>query len=215
MSYRRTVCQRSRDLAPFLRGPVVLRLARYAVAIGLSTAGCHLQPPLGPPRTASMLGASLDELNRTQEENAEQAKWVVYTHEFEMNRQDHPTPTDASGAPPPRMHGLRLTPGGQDHVRQIARQLSDLAEGARPWVIVERSQTSKRWDTQHHYPVHFNDELDALRRQVIVAALESHGVPDAGELVVVAPAFPRGLNADEAAAAFDRTMGGRARSRWR
>jgi hypothetical protein len=74
------------------------------------------------------------------------------------------------------------------------------------YVVVERSETSKRWATKHHYPVHRNAELDALRRLVVVTALESLGVVNAEELVVIAPAYPTGMNAVEASSAYQNSQ---------
>jgi hypothetical protein len=165
------------------------------------------------------LGTSVDEINRVQEENAESAKLIVYANEFEINLQQQPAET-LSEKPkdggfhytPLRIHGLRLTPDGQDHVRQIANLLHAQSGQQQPMVIVERSQTSKHWETQHQYPVHFNDELDALRREVVVNSLLAFGILNARELVVVAPAFPTGLNAEEAAAAHGDAIGDRGSS---
>jgi hypothetical protein len=159
------------------------------------------------------LGASVDEANRQQEENAELAKMIIYSHEFESNLNDESQATGDESeqenfryVPAQRPRGFRLTPDGQDHVRQIAKVLIDQGDAFRTPVIVERSRTSKHWDTKHHYPVHFNDELDAMRREVVVAALFNLGVADAEELVIVAPAFPTGLSAAEAGANFSNAI---------
>ncbi|MCA9262816.1 MAG: hypothetical protein KDA60_03165, partial [Planctomycetales bacterium] len=170
------------------------------VAIAALGAGCRIQPPGGAVIEPEPLGNTVDAVNQRQEENAEQAKLIVYMHEFEINLQDEDKSTKSDevqeggfryeGAL--RVRGMRLTPDGQDHVRQIAKLLQQ-SDGTPIPVIVERSQTSRRWDTEHHYPVHFNDELDALRREVVVSALTQLGVPDADEIVIVAPAYPTGL----------------------
>ena len=89
----------------------------------------------------------------------------------------------------------------------IAKHLADLPEESRPLVIVERSRTSKRWETIHEYPVHFNDELDKLRREMVVEVLRAFGIVNADDLVVVAPAYPTGLNAREAGAAYFNALG--------
>jgi hypothetical protein len=156
------------------------------------------------------LGTWVDQINCQQEENAEHAKMIVYMHEFESNVHDtlDVSPSDAKQqehfrfTPTQRQRGYRLTPDGQDHVRRIAVTLLTRADATPSPVIVERSRSTKKWETQHQYPVHFNDELDVLRRDVVVAALESFGVANASELVIVAPAYPTGLGAVEAAAAY-------------
>lgn len=158
----------------------------------------------GLPIHPAPLGSKVDEANRTQENNAEAAKFIVYAHEFELNlpkqlptadgqlRQDddqHP-PDGVSLAP-----GCRLNDYGLDHVERIARELH---RGAAWRVVVERSQSSKRWNTLHQYPVHYNDRLDEARRSVVVAALRGLGVTNADEIVSVASAFPEGLPSEEA-----------------
>ena len=170
--------------------------------------GCQIQPPGGAPIVPQTLGTAVDQLNLAQENNAEAAKLIVYTHEFENNLQDSPQaelvgqnrPFEFQN--PNRMRGLRLNADGLEHVEQIASILIHHSPQARPSVMVERSRTSKMWETEHHYPVHFNAELDELRRQLIVNLLLSSGIDNANELVVVAPAFPNGLSAEEAAAAY-------------
>ena len=166
-----------------------------------------------------MLGSTLDEINRQQEENAEAAKFVVYMHEFEVNIPlTHPNGAVSSVEgfefiAPERVRGFRLTPYGEDHVARIAHELlMEQQSGVNQWsmwdVVIERSETSRLWDTRHHYPVHFNPELDEARRQTVVAALTAFGVVNADELVVVAPAFSEGMNASEAAAAYSQSRFG-------
>ena len=77
-----------------------------------------------------------------------------------------------------------------------------------PTVIVERSDTSRQWETNHRFPVRRNDLLDEARRRLVVNALFQLGVPNADQLVVVAPAFPEGLNSQEASAAWSQAFGG-------
>jgi hypothetical protein len=192
------------------------RLVLNTVSMMVATAalvGCHAQPPGGSPIETIMLGSTLDEINRQQEENAEAAKFVIYMHEFEINIPlTHPNGTesqveDFEFIAPERVRGFRLTPYGEDHVARIAYELvMEQQSGANHWpmwdVVIERSETSRVWDTRHHYPVHFNPELDEARRQTVVAALTAFGVQNADELVVVAPAFSEGMEAGEAAAAY-------------
>lgn len=183
--------------------------------------GCRTPPPTGSPITPPPLGSVVDEANRVQEHNAEQAKFIVYTHEFELNdrnnRIDNPwyedeaSPSDAirqkrhpaAGTVP---GGFRLNEYGREHIQQIAKSLSqDTSE--MQWVIVERSESSKHWGTRHQYPVHWNRQLDAARRAVVVNALVALGVDMAKELVHIAPAFPEGLYSIEAVNAYQRTLG--------
>ena len=182
-------------------------------ATSLLITGCHVQPPGGTPIVPRTLGAVVDEANLMQETNAELAKLVIYSHEFEINEQTDRLNNDRARKiessfqfrPEPRVRGIRLNPYGQDHLRQIAGILMQY-DNPNLLVIVERSETSKKWRTKHRYPVHLNDELDEARRQIVVAALAALGVEQADELVVVAPVFTTGLNAGEAAAAYRSTM---------
>lgn len=189
------------------------RMRIAMLALSTSLLGCHVHPPGGNVIQPQTLGASVDEANRQQEENAELAKMIVYSHEFESNLNDAPTGTGDESeqenfryVPAQRPRGFRLTPDGQDHVRQIAKVLVDHGDAFQTPVIIERSRTSKHWDTKHHYPVHFNDELDAMRREVVVAALFNLGVANAEDLVIVAPAFPTGLSAVESGAAYSNAI---------
>lgn len=160
------------------------------VAAGL--VGCQ-GPGRIDPAPPTMLGASVDEMNRTQELNAEAAKYVVYQHEFEPSFIDGKGEKDA----------WKLNDYGEDHLKQIA---ANLLRGDELPVVVERSQTSPKAGTDYQYPIHFNDELDEKRRRCVVAALTAMGVADAETRVVVAPAFSEGLMSSEAAAAYQRGM---------
>lgn len=137
-----------------------------------------------------MLGMVVDQLNEQQEVNAEASKYVVYQHEFELNEFGDGT----------KKPGLRLNPYGEDHLKQIAANLR--AHGGVFPVVVERSQTSSQPNTEFHYPVHYDADLDLRRRTVVVAALEEMGIGDAENLVVVAPAFAQPYTAIEAQRAY-------------
>ena len=167
------------------------------LALSAST-GCRSAAPLFyvPPDPPQMLGMVVDELNEHQEVNAEASKYVFYQHEFELNEFG-----DGRTAP-----GLRLNPYGEDHAKRVAANLR--AHGATFPVVVERSQTSSKDDTEFHYPVHFNADLDLQRRAVVVAALEEMGIGDAENLVVVAPAFAQPYTAIEAQRAYLRGIRG-------
>lgn len=162
-----------------------LRTIALAWAIAF-VAGCHYGQHPGP----TPLGTHVDEVMRLQEENAEASKYVVYTHEFEANDED-----DTTG-----QTGWKLNAYGEDHVKQIA---VNLKRGDAFPVVVERSATSVAEDSEFGYPIHFNDALDAKRRQVVVAALQALGVPDADERVIVAPAFAEGYTGVEASRAYN------------
>lgn len=178
--------------------------------------GCFGNPPAGSPVDVRTVGSVVDEANRQQEENAEAAKLIVYMHEFEINmpRKSVDAEMDSEQfafTPEQMLRGFRLSPDGQDHVRQIAQHIfasgyhsavNDPNYIPSQVVVVERSDTSKYWNTLHRYPVHFNDELDEARRLIVVNALLAFGIPNADQMVVIAPAFPEGLSADEAAAAY-------------
>lgn len=141
------------------------------------------------------LGAEVDNPMMQQEHNAEAAKFVVYMHEFELNR------TDEQG----REHGWRLNEDGEDHLKQIAMGIK---HGIDFPVVVERSRSSVKAGTDYEFPVHYNEELDAKRRTIIVAVLERMGVADAEQRVVVAPAFSEGFTGTEASRAYNRGING-------
>ncbi|OYP37694.1 hypothetical protein [Rhodopirellula sp. MGV] len=199
----------------FRKTSVAVNAMVVVVAIAVFVLGCRVPTPMGEVIEPEVLGTAVDSINRTQEENAELAKYIVYSHEFEINLQEDPSRRAAGEKSnsifdyvgEPRAHGLRLTPAGEDHVRQIAQWVQQTEpHEITPQVVVERSNTSKLWTTEHHYPVHYNEQLDELRRQVVAKVLESYGVLHADEIVVVAPAYPTGIEATEAAAAFENSI---------
>ena len=143
------------------------------------------------------LGTQSDDIWRMQEENAEAAKFIVYDHEFMA-----PDVTNGMTS-----GGWRLNSYGEDHVKQIAANLN---RGDIYPVIVERSQITPDPRSEFKYPVHFNEDLDSQRRQIIVASLAAMGVENADERVVVAPSFAEGITGSEARRAYIRgTIGGR------
>lgn len=162
-------------------------LALLAGSVGL--AGCAGPKPgvfYQHPTPPAPLGArAIDPIFQMQEENADAAKFVVYVHEFKLNK-------------------VRLNTAGEDHVKQIAHELQ---RGAPYPVVIERSFTSKRtWPGEgqgrFNYPVHPNPELDNKRREAVVRALVALGVPDADRRVVVAPAFSQEYTNQEAERAY-------------
>ncbi len=174
---------------------LLLALGGPAVALVCGT-GCRNHCPHIPANAPQTLGAEIDQLNQTQEHNAEAAKFIIYMHEFEMNQAQ----PDGSN-----IGGYRLNAYGEDHLKQIAYNLK---RGAMFPVVVERSQTSVKPGTEYHYPIHFNEQLDAQRRTVVVRSLEMLGVPNAEEVVVVAPSFAEGYTAAEAARAYNNSLYG-------
>ena len=162
--------------------------ALSACFIVLLLAGCecsswrqYYQPPVAQP-----LGTLSDPIWQNQEANAERSDFVVHQHEFQKNAE-------------------WLNTGGEDHVKQIAARL---LTGQEAQVIVERSTTSARDDTEFQYPVHPDPELDMRRREIIVRSLTAMGIADADNRVVVAPAFAQGMTGNEAEAAYHSGLSG-------
>ena len=129
-------------------------------------------------------GTLTDPIWIAQEENAEPSKFVLYQHEFVYNQ-------------------ARLNWAGEDHIKQIAARLHS---GANFPVLVERSVTSKREDTESKYPVHLNPELDMQRRCVVVQLLTALGVPDAEQRVIVSPQLNRAMQDGEAERSYYRSF---------
>lgn len=200
-------------------GWVSRRCAGVFLFVGCITwalTGCNLQSPGGSPIDRNIgLGSVVDRVNRQQEENAEASKFVVYEHEFEVNvpfklPEDKEIGRKFKYDPSERVRGFRLNEDGESHVEQIAeaiiaQQLNQVVYQPMWDVIVERSTTSKRWDTRHRYPVHQNHELDEARRQTVVMALTGLGVLNADQIVVVAPAFAEGMEAQWSANTYMRS----------
>lgn len=187
----------SRNLPSLTRRAFHWRLWGGALTALAAAGGCANRQKIAafydPPAAPPMLGTEVDALNRAQEEEAEAAKFIIYQHEFALN-------DVVEGE---NVGGVRLNEYGEDHVKRIA----DEAKAGAPWpIVVERSQTSARPNTEFHYPVHFNPELDLRRREVVVRALTRLGVTDAEQRVVVAPSFAQGVTSEEAARAYYRGM---------
>jgi len=169
----------------------IRRPAMIAICVVASLAcGCkHNYYPFAPvsqevPLPGSPLGTLSDPIWKNQEANAEVSDFVIYQHEFDFNT-------------------ARLNLGGEDHVKEIALRLQT---GQNMPVIVERSMTSERRNSEYKYPVHTDPELDMQRREVVVRALSAMGVYDAERRVVVAPALAHGQKATEAQRAYYRGM---------
>jgi hypothetical protein len=168
-----------------MKGKLVPSAPLLAAGALLLFGGCA-HPFYRSPPPPTPLGAISDDIWKNQERNAEASDFVVYEHEF-------------------KLHTPILNLGGEDHVKEIALRL---AEGCDFPVVIERSMTSPRPDTEYQYPVHPNPQLDLARREVVVRALVAMGIHDADKRVVVAPAFATGMNAAEAAGAYQRGFGG-------
>ncbi|MCC9605424.1 hypothetical protein LOC68_23020 [Blastopirellula sp. JC732] len=173
------------------RRNIVAGFGLSVVMFGAMT-GCHrhgiIEPAPYPP-----IGSVIDQMNEAQEQNAEAAKFVIYMHEFEASVPEEKIRN---------VQAWRLNDYGEDHVKQIAAKLK---EGVAFPVVIERSETSVDPRSTYKYPVHFNDEIDERRRQVVVSALVHMGIDDAENRVVVAPSFSEGLNAQEAATSYGRS----------
>jgi hypothetical protein len=150
-----------------------------AAIVSLVGGCCNLEKTPTPP-----LGAQSDSVWRRQEAGAAASEFVIYQHEFVLN-------------------DTRLNAAGEDHLRSIAARLHC---GAPLPVVVERSMTSEKPNSEFHYPVNPNPELDMKRRDVIVKSLIGLGITNADQCVVVAPPFAAGYTATQAARAYQRGM---------
>jgi hypothetical protein len=153
----------------------------FAAVASLGGCCCNLDKTPTPP-----LGAQSDSIWRRQEAGAAASDFVIYQHEFVMN-------------------DTRLNAAGEDHLRSIAARLHC---GAPVPVVVEQSMTSEKSDTEHHYPVHPNPELDMKRRDVIVKSLVGLGIANADQCVLVAPPLAPGETSTESARSYERGMTG-------
>jgi len=137
-----------------------------------------------PPPPPEPLGAISDSVWQNQEATAEASEFMVHEHEFQMDSE-------------------RLNMAGEDHVKQIAARLQNCQDS---WVMVQRSMSSALPDTEYHYRVNPNPELDLRRREIVVRSLAAMGVADAEQRVIVAPALTPGATANEAVAGYHRGM---------
>jgi hypothetical protein len=156
----------------------------------LVLAGCCCGWPQKTPTPP--LGTQSDCIWRRQEAGASASDFVIYQNEFVYD--------------PDNQGRVRFNTAGEDHIKSIAARLHC---GAPLPVIIERSMTSKRADTEYQYPIHPNPELDMKRRELVVKSLIALGITNAEQTVVVAPALAAGYTAREAARAYDRGVGER------
>ena len=156
----------------------------FLVMAGLAGGCSHRHActfPIAPPNP---LGYASDPMWMLQETGGEASDFVIYDHEFA-----HRT--------------SRLTPAGEDHVKQIAARV-----GSTPFpVVVERTNDAVNPNDEFQYPVHHNPVLDLQRRDVVVRSLLAMNVRDANDRVVVAPAIAEGFEEAEAEGAYLRGLG--------
>ena len=102
------------------------------------------------------LGTISDPVWQQQESNAEASDFVIHEHEWTGNSTD-------------------LNHAGMDHVKQIAVRAPMV-----PFpILIEQSSMTARPGTEYQFPVHNNEDLDMLRRELVVQALLEFGVLDA------------------------------------
>lgn len=167
-----------------------LTILVLTVVTGASASGCgHLHKVRAryqAPATQPTLGSIVDEINQKQEGNAERSDFVIYQHEWTLNTDE-------------------LNDAGMDHVKQIASRLPQHPDFV---VLVERSLTSVREDSEYKYPVNRDAKLDISRREVIVRSLLAMGIPDAEERVIISHALTPGQKAIEAERDYNQGLGG-------
>jgi hypothetical protein len=138
-------------------------------------------PP--PPAT---LGTISDNIWQMHEGNAEMSDFVIYMHEFQLDKD----PT-------------QLNDAGKDHVKQIAARLHHHPEFL---VLIQRSLTSIKPGTEFEFPVNPDPELDMRRREVVARSLAAMGVPDADQRVVVSHALTPGQKSIEAERDYNQAL---------
>lgn len=170
------------------RTPRAPAMALVLLVVVTCTSGCgyfrRARTLYQKPASPATLGTLSDPIFSNMESNAEASDFVVYQHEFVMD-------------------GTRLNDAGQDHVKVIAARILN---GQDMLVLIERSRTSVKENTEYEYPVHLNPELDMKRREVIVRSLVAMGVGDAEDRVVVSPALTPGYKATEAMNAYQQGL---------
>ena len=160
-------------------------LAATLLSSGCATRWHRVRSVYQTPAPPAPLGTVIDQINQTQEANAERSDFVIYMHEWRitMDGKDRTVGT------------TELNDAAKDHVKQIAARLP---QHPGCLVLVQRSLTSFTPGTEFEYPVNPNPDLDMKRREVIVRALTAMGVPDADQRVVVSHALTPGQKSVEA-----------------
>ena len=147
--------------------------------------GCSHDHACAYPFAAPVpLGSTSDPIWMLQEAGGEASDFVIYDHEFAGRTS-------------------RLTPAGEDHVKQIAARVATT-----PFpVVIERTTDAIDPHDEFQYPVHHDPVLDLKRRDLVVRALLAMNVHDAEERVLVAPAIAEGFEEAEAEGAYLRGLG--------
>ncbi|MHC4875258.1 MAG: hypothetical protein ACYTGL_02090 [Planctomycetota bacterium] len=149
-----------------------------------------MRVPVPCPPAPAPLGSSVVSLQHAQEINSEANDFVVYDHEFVKNE-------------------TRLTPAGEDHVRQIAARMEETGFP----VIVEQTENEVDPSSTYKYPVANDADLDTSRRDLVVQALNLLGVQGADSRVIVGPSPSFGLTGNQAIRAYNVGFSGRGSGR--
>lgn len=132
------------------------------------------------------LGTLVDPAFQDQEMNAEASDFVIYQHEWNGET-------------------TSMNDRGLEHLKRIYERAPQV-----PFpILIEPTNMAVDPNTQYHYPVNGNHELDMQRRQVIVTALTGMGLANAEERVVVAHALTPGFQGFEAQRAYNRGFSNR------
>ncbi len=156
-----------------------ISLRMLLAGCALSVSGCmrdKITVPAPLPEPPAALGTSVRPMLDLQEAQGEATDFVIYEHEF------------VAGT-------ARLNPAGEAHLRQIGASAALV-----PFpILVENSSEEIAAMVENCPPC---AELDAQRRNVVVAALTMMGVPAASQRVLTSPALSAGLTSAEAERAF-------------
>jgi len=177
-------------MKPEIGRTVALTLACVLMVPLLSGCGARwhrIRSAYQTPAPPAPLGTVIDQINQTQEANAERSDFVIYMHEFRLTMDGKSRTVGTT----------ELNDAGKDHVKQIAARLP---QHPGCLVLVQRSLSSfiPKPGSEFEYPVNPNPDLDMARREVVVRALTAMGVPDADQRVVVSPALTPGQKSFEA-----------------
>jgi hypothetical protein len=187
-----------------LRKRMIPALLWLAASLWLAGGCCWF----GDKTPTPPLGTQSDDIWRRQEVEAAASDFVIYEHEFRLEltprrMADGTIETKEGKTQYDQVPGMRLNLGGQDHLKSIAARLQC---GAPMPVIIERSMVTADPSSENKFPVHPNTDLDMLRRQQVVKALESMGIANAEKCVMVSPALAEGFTSIEAMRAYERGL---------